>query len=204
MTLDIESLAWDKQGGLLPAIVQDAGDGRVLMLGYMDRAALERTIEGNLVSFFSRSRNTPWTKGETSGNTLALVSVEADCDGDTLLVQARPHGPTCHLQRASCFAGAPADFVRSLDAWRGPGEAQDGGADGCEAAAVDGADAFAEERFGVGAGAVALVPGEAVRGVHGAKLAHDVVSRHLRDDRRGGDGDALRVALDDGPLGQGH
>ena len=116
MTLDIESLAWDKQGGLLPAIVQDAGDGRVLMLGYMDRAALERTIEGNLVSFFSRSRNAPWTKGETSGNTLALVSLEADCDGDTLLVQARPRGPTCHIERASCFAGAPADFVRSLDA----------------------------------------------------------------------------------------
>ena len=114
MTLDIESLAWDKQGGLLPAIVQDAGDGRVLMLGYMDRAALERTIDGGLVSFFSRSRNTPWTKGETSGNTLALVSVEADCDGDTLLVQARPHGPTCHLQRCSCFASAPGD--RSLDA----------------------------------------------------------------------------------------
>lgn len=116
MTLDIETLAWDKQGGLLPAIVQDAGNGRVLMLGYMDRAALARTLEFGQVTFFSRSRQALWTKGETSGHTLGLVSLEADCDNDTLLVQARPQGPTCHLQRASCFPDAPANFLGELDA----------------------------------------------------------------------------------------
>jgi phosphoribosyl-ATP pyrophosphohydrolase/phosphoribosyl-AMP cyclohydrolase len=116
MSLDIDSLAWEKQGGLLPAIVQDAGNGRVLMLGYMDRAALARTLEGGRVTFFSRSRQALWTKGESSGNVLALVSVEADCDGDTLLVQARPQGPTCHLERASCFPAAPANFLGDLDA----------------------------------------------------------------------------------------
>ena len=116
MTLDIDRLAWDKQGGLLPAVVQDAASGRVLMLGYMDRAALARTLELGRVTFFSRSRQALWTKGETSGNTLELVSVEADCDGDTLLVQARPQGPTCHLQRASCFPMAPANFLGELDA----------------------------------------------------------------------------------------
>jgi len=116
MTLDIGALAWDKQGGLLPAIVQDAGNGRVLMLGYMDRAALARTLELGQVSFFSRSRQAPWTKGETSGHTLALVSIEADCDHDTLLVQARPQGPTCHLERPSCFPSAPANFLGDLDA----------------------------------------------------------------------------------------
>jgi phosphoribosyl-AMP cyclohydrolase / phosphoribosyl-ATP pyrophosphohydrolase len=116
MSLDIDTLAWEKQGGLLPAVVQDAANGRVLMLGYMDRAALARTMESGLVTFFSRSRQSLWTKGEASGHTLALVSMEADCDGDTLLVQARPNGPTCHLQRASCFPQAPANFLSDLDA----------------------------------------------------------------------------------------
>ena len=116
MSLDIETLAWHKQGGLLPAIVQDAANGRVLMLGYMDQAALVRTLELGKVTFFSRSRQALWTKGETSGNGLDLVSVDADCDGDTLLVQARPKGPTCHLQRASCFPVAPANFLGELDA----------------------------------------------------------------------------------------
>ena len=115
MIPDPDSLAWKKQDGLLPAIVQDAGNGRVLMLGYMDRAALERTLELGKVTFFSRSRQALWTKGESSGNTLELLSLEADCDGDTLLVQARPRGPTCHLQRASCFPAAPADFLGDLD-----------------------------------------------------------------------------------------
>ena len=109
------ALDWDKQGGLLPAIVQDADDGRVLMLGYMDRAALGRTFESRRVTFFSRSRQRLWTKGESSGHTLELVSVDADCDLDTLLVQARPLGPTCHLQRASCFANAPSSFLAELD-----------------------------------------------------------------------------------------
>ena len=96
--------------------MQDAANGRVLMLGYMDRAALARTFELGRVTFFSRSRQALWTKGETSGNGLELVSVDADCDGDTLLVQANPQGPTCHLQRASCFPAAPANFLGELDA----------------------------------------------------------------------------------------
>jgi phosphoribosyl-ATP pyrophosphohydrolase/phosphoribosyl-AMP cyclohydrolase len=113
--LDAASIDWAKGDGLVSAIVQDADTGRVLMLGYMDRAALATTLAGGDVTFFSRSRQRQWTKGETSGNTLRLVSVEADCDNDTLLVQARPQGPTCHLGRASCFPQAPGDFLAELD-----------------------------------------------------------------------------------------
>ena len=112
----LESLAWDKQGGLLPAVVQDAANGRVLMLGYMSREALAITQETRHVTFYSRSRQRLWTKGETSGNHLELVSIEADCDGDSLLLQARPSGPTCHLGRTSCFVDAPANFLGELDA----------------------------------------------------------------------------------------
>lgn len=112
----VDGLAWGKQDGLLPAIVQDADTLRVLMLGYMDRAALQATLESGRVTFFSRSRQRLWTKGETSGHFLGLVSVESDCDHDTLLVRARPNGPTCHLGYASCFADAPGDFLAELDA----------------------------------------------------------------------------------------
>lgn len=112
----IDALAWDKQGGLLPAIVQDAPSGCVLMLGYMDRAALRHTLESGQVTFFSRSRQRLWTKGESSGHALDVEHVEADCDGDTLLVQARPHGPTCHLGRESCFPTAPGSFLARLNA----------------------------------------------------------------------------------------
>lgn len=113
---DIGSLAWDKQEGLLPAIVQDATTLRVLMLGYMDRRALQATLDTGRVTFFSRSRQQQWTKGERSGNTLDLVSIDADCDGDTLLLQARPRGPTCHLGRTSCFPDAPGNLLAELDA----------------------------------------------------------------------------------------
>ena len=116
MSNDFDKLAWDKQGGLLPAIVQDADTLRVLMLGYMDRDALRATLDGGCVTFFSRSRQVQWTKGESSGNVLELVSLEADCDGDTLLVLARPKGPTCHLGRTSCFAEAPGNLLAELDA----------------------------------------------------------------------------------------
>lgn len=112
---DIDKLAWDKQQGLLPAIVQDADTLCVLMLGYMDRAALHATLGSGRVSFYSRSRGVQWTKGETSGNFLQLVRLEADCDRDTLLVQARPQGPTCHLGTQSCFPQAPADVLGTLD-----------------------------------------------------------------------------------------
>ena len=119
--IDIESLAWDKlsdtgQGGLLPAIVQDADSLRVLMLGYMSRESLAATLASGKVTFFSRSRQRLWSKGETSGNTLELVSLEADCDVDTLLVLARPRGATCHNGTTSCFPQAPADAVAELDA----------------------------------------------------------------------------------------
>ena len=113
---DIDGLAWEKQGGLLPAIVQDADTLRVLMLGYMSREALQATLASGQVTFFSRSRQRLWMKGESSGDVLDLVRLEADCDADTLLVQARPAGPTCHLGRASCFPQAPADGLTELDA----------------------------------------------------------------------------------------
>ncbi len=113
---EINALAWDKQAGLLPAVVQDAGNGRVLMLGYMDREALALTLASGRVSFYSRSRQRLWTKGETSGHGLDLVAITADCDRDTLLVQARPQGPTCHLDRPSCFPDAPGNFLAELDA----------------------------------------------------------------------------------------
>ena len=113
---DIATLAWDRQGGLLPAVVQDADTLRVLMLGYMSRDAVDETLRSGRVTFHSRSRGRLWTKGESSGHWLDLVGLEPDCDGDALLVRARPHGPTCHLQRRSCFATAPGDTLAGLDA----------------------------------------------------------------------------------------
>lgn len=111
----INALAWQKQDGLLPAIVQDAESLQVLMLGYMNREALETTLANGQVCFFSRSKNRLWTKGESSGHFLQLVSVQCDCDSDTLLVLAHPNGPTCHLQRRSCFADAPEHFLSVLE-----------------------------------------------------------------------------------------
>lgn len=114
--LDLDALDWAKMDGLVPAIVQDAATHRVLMLGYMDRRAADATLATGLVTFHSRSRQTQWVKGESSGNTLTLVRLEADCDADTLLVQAIPAGPTCHTGRRSCFADAPGGFLGELDA----------------------------------------------------------------------------------------
>ena len=116
---DPERLAWDKGDGLLPAVVQHARDGRVLMLGYMNRAALQVTLDSGKVTFYSRSKQRLWTKGESSGHTLELQSLHADCDNDSLLALALPQGPTCHLGRDSCFgdAATPAlAFVGQLDA----------------------------------------------------------------------------------------
>ncbi len=109
--LDSDALDWAKGDGLLPAVVQDAGDGAVLMLGYMSRESLARTLADGEVTFYSRSRNTLWRKGETSGNVLEVVDVAPDCDGDTLLVRARPVGPTCHLGSRSCFDGEDASAL---------------------------------------------------------------------------------------------
>lgn len=110
-----DELAWDKQHGLLPAIVQDVATLRVLMLGYMDRAALQTTLDTRNATFFSRSRGRLWTKGETSGHTLHVVRVAADCDRDTLLVAAHPHGPTCHHGTTSCFVEAASSMIGELD-----------------------------------------------------------------------------------------
>ena len=100
---DPDRLDWAKGEGLLPAIVQDALSGMVLMLGYMNREAYAETLACGEAVFFSRSRNTLWRKGETSGNVLKIVSIHTDCDADTLLLRAEPAGPTCHLGTRSCF-----------------------------------------------------------------------------------------------------
>lgn len=101
--MDISKLDFEKGDGLLPAIIQEAKTYRVLMLGYMNEEALKQTMEDELVTFFSRSKGRLWTKGETSGNTLQLVDIQADCDNDTLLILANPTGPTCHTGNKSCF-----------------------------------------------------------------------------------------------------
>ncbi len=103
MTSLHDNIDWKKGDGLVPAIVQHAVTGRVLMLGYMNADALAATQSSELVTFYSRSRNCLWTKGETSGNKLELRDIELDCDGDALLVKATPTGPTCHLEKSSCF-----------------------------------------------------------------------------------------------------
>jgi phosphoribosyl-AMP cyclohydrolase / phosphoribosyl-ATP pyrophosphohydrolase len=108
--LDIDSLDFTKGDGLLPGVVQDASTGTVLMLGYLNRESLEETIKRGRVVFYSRSRQRLWEKGETSGNTLNLVSVVADCDHDSLLLRVNPVGPTCHRDTTSCFGdGQPPD-----------------------------------------------------------------------------------------------
>ncbi|QIK77698.1 bifunctional phosphoribosyl-AMP cyclohydrolase/phosphoribosyl-ATP diphosphatase HisIE [Sphingomonas piscis] len=105
---DLDSLAWDKVNGLLPAVVQDDVSGLVLMLGYVSRESLAATIDSGFVTFYSRSKERLWMKGETSGNRLRLVELRADCDDDAVLILADPEGPTCHTGAASCFAHQPA------------------------------------------------------------------------------------------------
>ncbi len=115
----LDDLRFD-EGGLIPAIVQDADSGAVLMLGYMDREALDATLASRQVHFHSRSRGGLWRKGETSGNVLSFVGIVADCDADALLVLARPAGPTCHTGERSCFHRT---MTGAGD--RGPGTATD-------------------------------------------------------------------------------
>jgi phosphoribosyl-ATP pyrophosphohydrolase/phosphoribosyl-AMP cyclohydrolase len=115
---ELPDLRYDERG-LVPAIVQDAADGRVLMLAWMDAEALEATLTTGDVHFHSRSRGRLWRKGETSGNVLRLVDLAADCDSDTLLVTAEPVGPTCHRGTRSCFDPAGAPGVRADTAERG-------------------------------------------------------------------------------------
>lgn len=118
-TFDPDQLDWPKGDGLLPAIVQHARTGEVLMLGYMNAEALEATQRTGRVTFFSRSKQRLWTKGESSGHVLELESIRADCDADTLLIGAIPHGPTCHTGSSSCFGETvrpPLGFLAELDA----------------------------------------------------------------------------------------
>ena len=100
---DLSTVNFSKTDGLAAAIIQDATTRQVLMLGYMNADALDKTLAEGVVTFFSRSKNRLWTKGETSGNFLKLVSIKADCDGDALLIRATPDGPTCHTGTDTCW-----------------------------------------------------------------------------------------------------
>jgi phosphoribosyl-ATP pyrophosphohydrolase/phosphoribosyl-AMP cyclohydrolase len=117
--MKLPKIDWKKIDGLVPAIVQDASTQQVLMLGYMNAAALKKTLATKKVTFFSRSKQRLWTKGESSKHFLRVVSVETDCDNDTLLVKAHPEGPTCHRGTVSCFGDGAlaggAGFLAHLD-----------------------------------------------------------------------------------------
>ncbi|HDY7789364.1 TPA: bifunctional phosphoribosyl-AMP cyclohydrolase/phosphoribosyl-ATP diphosphatase HisIE [Vibrio vulnificus] len=102
-----ERINWEKVDGLVPAIVQDFQSSQVLMMGYMNQDALAKTGETGQVTFFSRTKERLWTKGETSGNVLQLVNIQLDCDNDTLLVKVNPIGPTCHTGTTTCWDGDP-------------------------------------------------------------------------------------------------
>ncbi|WP_392563791.1 bifunctional phosphoribosyl-AMP cyclohydrolase/phosphoribosyl-ATP diphosphatase HisIE [Orbus wheelerorum] len=106
----IDQLDWQKVDNLMPAIIQHAISGEVLMLGYMNKEALTKTIESSKVTFYSRTKSRLWTKGETSGNFLNLVNISADCDNDSLLILVNPVGATCHTGSNSCFSPAQSDF----------------------------------------------------------------------------------------------
>jgi phosphoribosyl-ATP pyrophosphohydrolase/phosphoribosyl-AMP cyclohydrolase len=99
----IDKLNFGKLNGLVPAVIQDASTSQVLMAGFMNREAVEKTLTDGFVTFWSRTKSRLWRKGETSGNTLAVVSIAVDCDGDALLIKARPAGPVCHTGSFTCF-----------------------------------------------------------------------------------------------------
>ncbi|MBW1252646.1 bifunctional phosphoribosyl-AMP cyclohydrolase/phosphoribosyl-ATP diphosphatase HisIE [Pantoea allii] len=107
----LSRLDWEKTQGMMPVIVQHSVSGEVLMHGYMNQDALKKTLQDGNVTFFSRTKNRLWTKGETSGHFLQVVSITPDCDNDTLLVLANPIGPTCHLGTSSCFSPAAPDWT---------------------------------------------------------------------------------------------
>ena len=114
MTLEAPRVDFAKGGGLAPVVVQDAATLQVLMLAYMDEAALAETVESGEATFHSRSRGGRWRKGETSGNRLRVVSIAADCDADTLLLRVTPIGPACHLGTTSCFGDEDAPGLGRL------------------------------------------------------------------------------------------
>ena len=114
MSLDIGAIDFGKGDGLVPAIVQDADTGAVLMLAYMNREALEQTLSRQRAVFYSRSKQRLWEKGETTGHTLDVVDVTTDCDNDTLLVTARPRGPACHNGTLTCFGDEPRSAATAI------------------------------------------------------------------------------------------
>lgn len=111
------NIDWNKVNGLIPAVIQDAQSKDVLMLGYMNSEALDKTLESKKVTFYSRTKQRLWTKGETSGNFLNVESIELDCDGDTLLLKVLPMGPTCHKGTKTCFGEPEVDgsFLKELE-----------------------------------------------------------------------------------------
>lgn len=112
--IDIEKLNFQKLNGIIPAVIVDASTDKVVMLGFMNKEALNKTLETRLVTFFSRTKNSLWTKGETSGNYLNLVDIKIDCDNDSLLIYANPQGPTCHTGNYSCF-NVKKDSIKFLE-----------------------------------------------------------------------------------------
>ncbi len=156
------------QDGLVPAVIQDAVTKNVLMLGYMNEAAYAKTIETGKVTFFSRSKNRLWTKGEESGNFLQLIAIENDCDNDTLLVQAIPNGPTCHTGSDTCWNGSndPSyGFLTTLETTIAERVEQE-----------DGADSYVASLFKKGINKIAQKVGEeAVEVVIEAKDTNDIL-----------------------------
>lgn len=187
MTDFADRIDFDPDTGLAPAVVQDAADGRVLMLAYMNAEALRRTLEEGRVTFWSRSRDQLWRKGDTSGNWLEAVEVRTDCDADALLVRARPHGPTCHTDAASCFDAGPAK-----EAAPAGGGAADRDARGGEAGAPVGAGEPGHGDGGTGDAAPSPAP------VLASVLEEVVRVVAERDEERPGGSHTVRL-LEGGP-----
>ncbi len=113
--LSIDDIVFNPADGLVPAVIQDTSNHQVLMLGYMNREAVQATLDSGNVTFYSRSKQRLWMKGESSGNVLKVVRIQKDCDNDALLVEAKPVGPTCHTGETSCFHEYPYDAGNRSD-----------------------------------------------------------------------------------------
>lgn len=202
----MDEVRFDPETGLVPAIVQSTGDARVLMLAYMNAEALRRTLEEGRVTFWSRSRGELWRKGATSGHWLEAHEVRLDCDGDALLVRARPHGPTCHTGEESCFdAGGRTDVggaatgiagTRADDSDEPVPEEEGAAAAGDDGSAADGSD-------GPDAGGGAEPPGLANASPSPAPVLASVLEELVRvvaeRDRDRPEGSYTTRLLEEGP-----